>query len=1203
MARATATGFEAVRIEGGLLPAEFLARAAALQAPYQAEADYRIPPGLRLRDEIGRYWQIARALWHRYAAERQRPHRDPAAVGVHEWLEPLLREVLGFKDIRPVDVVEAEGRRFPLTHQALDGRVPLVLTTADRSLDRGHPDFGDEGRRRSPHALVQEYLNAEKRALWGIVANGVQLRLLRDNPSLTRPAYLEVDLERLFEEELYADFALFWLLCHASRLAPRDGDPAACVLEAWRGEAQETGERARERLREGVEQALRELGCGFLEHPANTDLRARIQAGELTAEGLHHQLLRLIYRLLFLFTTEDRDLLHDPAATPEARALYREGYSLVRLRELALVRSAHDRHNDLWEGLRVTFRALREGAEPLGLPPLGGLFADDQCPDLEFARLGNRRLLAAVRALAWLRADHGLTRVNYRDMDTEELGSVYESLLELVPVIHVESEPWRFGFLGDEPGDGGAPANGRAHARKRTGSYYTPDSLVQELIRSALEPVIERALREHPDRPREALLALKIVDPAAGSGHFLLAAARRLAAEVARIEAGGDQPDLHAYRHALREVVAHCIYGVDLNPLAVELCKTALWLETVEPGKPLGFLDAHIRCGNALVGVLDPAVLREGIPDEAYKPLTGDDRRAATQLRGVNREVRKEGVLALHLPPAVAEPQLPVADLNQMPEDTPEQVAAKRAAWQQARASYAARRQRLVGDLWTAAFFAPKRPDTYEQVPTTQDLLDAGEGRPVRQPVSEAARTLAAEHRFFHWHLEFPEVFARGGFDCVLGNPPWERIKLQEQEFFASRDPKIANAPNAASRRQLIEALVDPDPELPEGIREAKRRLYRDYEQAKRASEAASQFVRTSGRFPLTGVGDVNLYAVFAELFLQLAGERGRAGLIVPTGIATDDSTKRFFDHLLDRRRLVSLYDFENREGLFPAVDSRQKFCLLTLGAGADEPEFLFFATRVGHLRDPRRRFTLTAEDVRLLNPNTRTCPVFRSRRDAELTRKIYRNVPVLVDETRGDAGNPWGIRFAALFHMSNDSGLFRTADQLQEDGAARDGPNWRLPDGTVYVPLYEAKMVHQFDHRWAEYGPDGKPRDLTDAEKADPIRLPEPRYWVPRDEVESRLAQRGWTRRWLLGWRDITNATNERTVIATVIPRTGVGNKYPLIIPDQSIEPIFIACLLGNLCVLCMDYVARQKIGGTTLNFFLTKTYINKATRIHSMA
>jgi len=1198
--------YESLRLEGALLSPTLLDKARYYALPHQQPGDYGIEKGLTIKDELGRYWRIARARWEAFEQGRHRRDIDLHRFTLDEWLLPLLERVLGYRvQVNTQPLVKGE-RRFPITHLACEGAVPLVLTTPDQELDRGDVRFGEEGRRRSPQGLAQEYLNAEQDALWALVSNGRVLRLLRDNPAMTRPAYLEFDFQRLFEEDNFADFSLFWLLLHHSRLMPRNGRPEGAILEQWREQGQQEGERALGELRVGVTQALRELGSGFLAHPDNADLRQALAAGELGPEGYFQELLRLVYRILFLLTAEDRDLVLLPEADEATRELYRQGYSLGHLRERARYRRYHDRHDDAWEQLRITFEGFRNGQPLLGQPALGGLFAAEQCPHLDAARLGNRYLYKALFHLGWFMSGHSLVRINYRDMDTEELGSVYESLLELVPVVQVEHRPWRFAFLGDpEPGSEPVQDRQRGSARKTTGSYYTPDSLVQELIGTALEPVIERTLEACREQPVEALLSLKIVDPAAGSGHFLLAAARRLAAEVARLRAGADQPTESDYRHALREVVAHCIYGVDLNPLAVELCKTALWLETVEPGKPLGFLDAHIRCGNALVGVLDPKILAEGIPDAAYKPLTGDDKKAATQLKKANKAAREGGVMALDFGEAGAEPRLCAVDLNRMPEDTPEQVEEKRRAWETARQSDACRHQRVAADLFVAAFFAPKRLERIDAVPTSEDLIAWREGRAVRQQVTAQAEELARRHRFFHWFIEFPEVFERAnsewqaangeggddsplaashspsfGFDCVLGNPPWDVKQLAEEEYFSTRSPEISEMESDA-RKEAIKRLEYEDP-----------RLWNEYQSDKRDIEVDNQFIRASGQYLLTAYGKINLYAIFAERFLALTGRIGRSGVVVQSGIATDDSTKAYFEHITSQHRLAALYDFENREAIFPSVHRSYKFALLTLGSDCPEADFLFFATRVEHLRDPRRHFQLSAADIHLLNPNTHTCPVFRSRRDADLTKKIYRQVPVLIDESRGATGNPWQVEFRqGLFNMTSDSGLFRTRAQLLEAGATEQGPNWVLPDGTLYVPLYEAKMVHQFDHRWAEYQEEGKTtRDLTDEDHADLQRTARPRYWVPRDEVEARLAARDWDRGWLLGWRDITNATNERTVIAGVVPRVGVGNNYPLMFPDEQIEPKLSAALVGNLSALAFDFVARHKVGGTHLNFFIIK-------------
>jgi len=1168
---------DALHIEGSLLPAEFIHKLLELKADHQSAADYGVPPGLNLKDEIGRYWRIAAALWADFKMRCEKQGANPDKLALSHWLVPLFTRVLGFEAWTPTTGEAVDERRFPLTHKL--GTTPLLLVPHTVDLDKSDTRFAPEGRRRSPHATVQEYLNASHGAQWGVVANGNTLRILRDNPSLTRPAYIEADLARIFEEERYADFVAFWLLAHGTRFDNgADGHHEhLSILERWHGQAQETGERALEKLRDGVTNALRQLGNGFLAHPANTELRATLNDNRLATADFFKQLLRLVYRLILLHTAEDRGLLHSPAATPGQRELYARGYSANLLRERAL-KSRADRHADLWQGLLVTIRGLADGAEPLGLPALGGLFSSDKCPDLDAAELPNTSLLAAVRALCFFRSGAVLARINYRDMDTEELGSVYESLLELQPAINVDASPWRFGFIGDE-----AEGEARGSARKLTGSYYTPDELVQELIKSALEPRIAEALRlgNGAADPRAALLALKVVDPASGSGHFLLAAARRIAAEVARLDAENDIPEAQAFRHALREVVAHCIYGVDLNPLAVELCQTALWLETLEPGKPLGFLDHHVRHGNSLVGILDPAIMQEGIPEKAYAVLSGDDKATCTALKKSNRTQAGGRQHELFDPAANRAMAYTLAALDAMPEDTVAAIAAKRAAFARAEADEQLARERLRCDLYCAAFFAPKITANATKVPLSGDLLRAAEGQPMRVGVAELTRELAEEHHFFHWRLAFPEVFAQGGFDVVLANPPWERIKLQEQEFFGPRNPEIATAANAAARTRLIEVLnaANASP--------ADKRLYRDFMQARRGAEGTSLFAHDSERFPLTGVGDVNLYALFAETIAQLTGLlgasapsavppgltfTGRAGMIVPTGIATDDSTKGFFEAIATGGRIASLYDFENREKLFPAVDSRMKFCALTLGR-QEAARFVFFATRAAHLRDERRAFTLSGADIALLNPNTRTCPVFRSQADAELTKKIYRRVPVLIEESKGAAGNPWGLAIRRVFDMNKNE----TLALCHANRKTRD------------FPMYEAKMVHQFDHRWATYEANGRAsRDMTDAEKSVPESTVVPRYWISEDDIKSALPGRQ-TWQWLMGWRDITNATNERTVIAAVVPFAGTD--FTLRLAAQvSADLRQLSCLVANFNALVFDFVARQKIGGTHLSDYITK-------------
>lgn len=1182
-------------LEGGLFLPDQLEKAAFGSAQWQTEADYDTPKGLKLKDDYSRAFQIACAQWKHFAAQLERADVD-ATVLTHTFVQELLRDVFGFTQLQACSGINLEERHYPVG--LLTGFVPVVV--APHTLALHEPDtrfavVGSGSRKKSAFMLAQELLNASSDHLWAIACNGKSLRLLRDAATLTRPSFLEIDLADLLGGQRYAEFANVWRLLHASRAA---GKPTECIWEKWRAAGQEEGTRVRDGLRLGVTDALLTLGTGFIQHPANDSLRQALHNGELTKDAYFQQLLRLIYRLIFLFSVEERGLLHpkndsddDGSAAQAERRAYADGYAVGRLRELCLKRRARNRFDDHWQALRIVFKGLSEGEPRLALPALGGLFATSQCPTLDAASLDNAHLLAAMQNLRWASHKGVLAPVDYRNMGPEELGSVYESLLELVPDVDLIAR--QFGFVG-LTSEGSTAGN----ARKLSGSYYTPDSLVQELIKSALDPVIEQHLAAQPESPIDALLSIRVIDPACGSGHFLLAAARRLAEKLAELRAtlsneGSEQTE-QDFRHALREVVSRCIFGVDRNPMAIELARTALWLEGFEEGRPLGFLDHHLQVGDALLGLTDLKALELGIAKDAFKPLSGDDKDAckllaksnAAALKSLEKQRNARAFGQLDVANATGSSLSQLQALEALPENSTNEIATKAAAYRAFLEQASTSRLAHAADLLVGAYLLPKRDGAEEHIPTSATLYLTllGDALPAQQQGAlAAARTACTEARVFHWPLAFPQVFASGGFDCVLGNPPWERIKLQEEEYFATRHRDVAAAKNKAERSQRIQWLAEgmlakhlfPQVEHAPHECEAEQRLYAEFIVARRSAEAASVFAHVKGgdggRYPLTGVGDVNTYALFAETISQIAHAQGRAGFIVPTGIATDDGTKAYFSHQIQNRRLVSLYDIENRDAVFPSVHRSYKFCLLTLGAAA-QAEFVCFASQVSQLADPRRRFVLTPDEFRLINPNTLTCPMFRSGRDAELTKALYRAAPVLIQENCAN-GNPWSLRFhSRLLHMAEDSHLFL-------DTANKDS-----------VPLYEAKMIHQFDHRWATYDATGISGLVAIDKKESPDFNVSPRYWVARNEVEARLSNLGWTRGWLMGWRDICRATDERTVIVSVLPRVAVGNTMPLFMAHYQTE--YVAALFANLCCLVMDFVARVKVGGTHLTYGYLKQF-----------
>lgn len=1162
--------FEALSIEGGLLPPEWLAKVAHLQAQNQGEVDYKIPKGLNLRDEIGRYYRIAQGLWSDYKSNQD----------AHAFILGFLEGCLGFDDIVTIAPITLKDRVFPILYCASQGKVPIVIGVQNEALDTSSTRFGDGLRKRTAFGLCQEYLNTSEDVLWGIVSNGDVLRILRDNSSLTKPAWIEVDIKQIFEEELFADFAAFWLIFHRSRFGAPTQLSHECILEKWREGSRTEGIRANDQLRVGVKAAIEILGQGFLSSVGNMGLRESLKNGSLTIQAYFQELLRLVYRLIFLLTVEERNLLHPKETTEEIKSLYYEGYGVSKLRDRSIRRNAYDRFADLWQSLKIVFFGANKGELRLGIPALGGLFLSTQTPHLDRCILENRSLLEAVYRLCWLKENGCVVRINWRDMGPEELGSVYESLLELVPQIKEEGRTFTFA--------GGSEVQG--NTRKLTGSYYTPDSLVQSLLDTALEPVISATIRLNKEQPVEALLNLTIVDPACGSGHFLIAAARRLAAHVARLDVNGT-PCAEDYRKSLRRIISSCIYGVDLNPMAAELCKISLWLEAIEPNKPLSFLDHHIRVGNSLFGAT-PKLITAGLPDEAFIAIEGDDKKVCASLKKRNKAERSEWGPLFVQQDNLRQKQLQqaAASLAVLPDDHFDEIQIKEQFFRDQEATTTFLLQKKLADTWCAAFVIHKllKGQGWEQRESgiTQEYMNAlVSERSLTVDYTCEIESLANEFQFFHWHLAFPEVFAKGGFDCVLGNPPWERVKLQEREWFAEKSPEIAKAPNAAARKKLIEQLKIDVPDM-----------YRKFLDDSRKAEGESHFLRHSNCYPLCGRGDINLYAAFAECVRILLKDTGRMGCVLPSGIAADDTTKLFFQDVVESKSLISLYDFENK-GLFPAVDSRMKFCLFTCTRGskqaANHAEFIFFAHSVDDLRDPNRRFTLSAEDILLLNPNTRTCPIFRSLLDAEITKAIYRRVPVLIREAQGDQPeiNPWGIKFNRMFDMSNDSHLFCTREQLEADGWQLEGNIFQNADRR-YLPLYEQNLIHIYNHRFASFRPS---KDQMCTQKSDHVltdRLKNafeyimPRYWVPAIKVAETLESKNITQQFVFGFRRSVRCTDVRTILFCALPLHGIGDSVFFLIPPEK----YAESLLGALCSFAFDFIARQSIGGENASFFILK-------------
>jgi hypothetical protein len=1137
-----------VRTEGGLLPADLLAKIAAgdRDVPGLTDADYALAAGDRVREAITRSWNRLVGSWAALTAARvgATDEHEPLTTPTRErWLLPLFEE-LGFGRLTvAARAVEIEGTSYPISHTW--EQVPIHLVGFGVELDRRTPGVrGAAGA--APHALVQGYLNRSDEALWGIVTNGRLLRLLRDSTSLTRQAFVEFDLEAIFEGELYADFALLWSVCHRTRFGA--AKPEECLLERWSKKAADDGTRALDKLRGGVEQAIETLGTGFLAQPTNGALREALRSGELDRQDYYRELLRLVYRLIFLFTAEDRrdettgrELLLDPAAPDDAAGRYRRYYSTARLRSLA-GRRRGTRHPDLWGSLRRVITALGgEGAPTLALPALGSfLFGSTACPYLDTADLRNENLLDAVRALATIEEDRRLRLVDYRNLGAEELGGIYEGLLELHPRIEVDATPPRF-ELGTTAGN----------ERRTTGSYYTHSDLISCLLDSALDPVVDEAVRGRDREAAErAILELALVDPAAGSGHFIVAAAHRLAKRLAAIRTGEGEPAPTAVRHALRDVIAHCIYAVDINPMAVELCKVSLWLEALEPGMPLSFLDAHVKCGNSLVGAT-PELVTAGIPDAAYEVLDGDDPRTARGLRDRNARERigQLGFSDIGVDFDIAGLATSWARLETMDESSLARIQKKEREYRRLLESPEARQRRRAADAWCAAFFTVKTQGTGSVTSAAIRALASPNGN-AETSVGRTVDGALADVGTFHWPLEFPDIAARGGFDVVLGNPPWETLSPDAKEFFAVYDPGVRNI-GPREQKALVDRLLQ-DPVIRAAWDVYCWHLYR-----------LANFLRKGGRYRLfapgnLGKGDFNVYRIFVELALQLTREGGRAAQLVPDGFYLGANASALRRELVEGWQWERVYGFENtREVWFKDIDSRTKFCIYTARKGGTTHgiEVAFGLNSEAELRRVREQggISLTADLLRQLSPETYALPDTASLAGLDLVERISARFPRFGEPRVG-----WPERvYIRELDMGNDRDRFND----------REG-----------YPLYEGRMVDQFDHRAKAYlSGRGRTAVWRDLPFDDPDKRIDPQWRVRPDAVPTKVRPRSAMFR--IGICDVTSPTNERTLVAALLPPGVVaGHKVPTVVLQDG-EPGDYAFWLAAANSLAVDYVARRKV------------------------
>jgi hypothetical protein len=1082
----------------------------------------------------------------------------------------------------------------------MEGRTAPILHTVEpgQKLDE-KPEDAPRGAK-SPHDTLQEFLNASDEHDWAIVTNGLTLRVLRDFYHTYTRGYVEFDLENMFTSRNYGDFRALYRLCHATRfIKPIVADNENDIenpLEQLYQVALSTGVKVGQDLQTNVVSSIETLGNGFL----NSEIKADLKEGnQEAAEDYYQDLLYVVYRVLFLMFTEQRGMMSN------RDSLFTEEYSITKLRERAEQREKGDRNTDLWEGLKSTFELVGKGDENLAVPGYNGdLFNDGNLKYILRATCPNEKILSAIDDLTHIEQDGYRQRISYSDLGVEEIGAVYESLLEFTPqlaetTIELEDRTISQGsfYLDD-----------RGMERKGTGSYYTDPELINELIKNNVEPIVETRVDKNAstETQEQQLLNITVCDPACGSGAFLIAANNYLAKRLAEIRSDSLYPNEQIIRQSRRSVVQHCLYGVDKNPMAVELAKVSLWINSAVENKPLSFLDHRIKHGNSLIGTT-PELISEGVPDGAFETSQGRDCHPGTELRRIVRNESKKLQTELNWFDSEQSEYISISEkLEDIDETDIQKINEKEKIYKQIRENKDFRREKLAHDVWTAAFYWPieeyqakiensnLNEEEYikkneDEFPTPKSIEKIRRNLPSIidssksdsqgiQSLKIKAEEIAEEEDFFHWYLEFPKIFFKqGGFDCLLGNPPWDKIEIEEREFFAVSAPEVASKDTKSKRRELISELKDTDPDL-----------YEKYQQKVRQIQSRTRFAKESGRFKLTGKGHLNTYALFAELGLNYINDTGRTGIIVPTGIITDYYTQDYFQKIVDDGHLTSLFDFENNKIFFPDIHSSFKFSLLSLGGKnvpVEEFELGFYLTNLSQLHQEERRFSLTPEEIELLNPNTKNCPTFKTRQDANQTVKIYDDIGVLKNEV--DDKNPWDIKLKRMFNRSDDSHLFETLKGLKEKGAESQNGTFSIEE-IEYLPLYESKYIHQFDYRYSTYEDVSEdritgdnPQIIKPSSKSIKNRVV-PKFWLERSDYQSK-----WTDDWHFVLRMVTNATNERTVISSIIPGYPTVNSLNHIIGCSASDSLL---LLASLNSFVLDYAARQKLGGENLNQYIIK-------------
>ena len=1112
------------------------------------------------------------------------------------WVLPLLT-ALDWKPyyqrqhLRPSTIDDAT---FSISHRGWDDPSAPPVHIEPSHDEELRLDARPAPRVRSPHDELQQYLNLADE-LWGIVTDGRELRLLRDFHHTTTKGFVGIDLEALFTERDFQGWQALYRLAHVSRFQPTDPDDVASTpLEQLYQRSRAAGISVGKALHPRIREAIEQLANGLLRQ--NPSLR-ELMADAERARQFYAEVLRVVYRLLFLLFAEQRGML------PGSNSLYADTYSVTRLRELAdHAQDVEPRRSDLYEGLKVTFRLMSQGSEALGITAFNGqLFDETATPTMSSGTISNRDLVRAIRAMTSIVVDGHREHVAFATIGVEELGSVYERLLDYTP---------RIATAPTEVEGGAIVPTGSLYLERigdrELGSYYTPPELVDLTLERSLDRLLDQRLAAAGNRTDKeaALLDIRAIDPACGSGGFLIAVIDRIAERLADVRLDGAQPTEQQLAEARRDVLQHCIYGVDVDPFAAELCKVALWIHCAVRDLPLNFLDHRIQCGNSLIG-WPMKGLPEEMPLAAYKTKSQTEGTERTKEICADARARNRAALAGQLDLFAEDVPRPDVKLDYPAlwaeeEKSPADVEKKAQAYDEYRASVPHRSWAAAADLWVSSFFWTEEvgdvaPTSLDYWKALQVALDVRSGQSpeaaaeawLAEPIVAGASELARSMNAFHWPLRFPEITERGGFDVVVGNPPWEQFESREKEWFSLRAPHITGL-TGNRRKEAISELTVTQPALA-----------REWAIFSTTNARMNDFAKKSQRFSDSG-GKVNTYLLFTDLNAQLVATDGIAGFLVKSGLGIDEGGTAVFRPLVERGQVRSFIDIVNggrgQRVIFEGVAEVERFVAVSLGGERDDSQFTASVMNwsIDEARE-RAPIDVTREALAIFSPVTFSLPSFREPSTWQLGRRLHEVHATLdFDEPTQDelaAGirsrpeNPWDLKYATFFNSTTASGGFERREDLEATG-------WRLGADMIFrrgsqtaLPLYEGQLMNRYNHRAKTY--EGYPIEkkykrkpgipLTSLEQlADPDYEIEPRYWMLAPTAERRLEEKVGDRA-LMAFRDVGAVwTNQRSARAALLPRRPATHSLPVMgVGSDAFE------FIGLFNSTVFDFLVRGKMPG----------------------